>query len=182
MNLKEILVSVGDLSLNQLLMCQVANSYFKSADYKKNKAGITYDVLKIKDSYIKEMSIVKAKFLFESLKSVGVLTQDGHPTDKFNIVISKCGLKGGVPLVRQSNKPALERQQDFYNEVMSYKSEYPSKMLNEFYNYWGAIDRVKQTMRFEDQLYFETGKRLSTRLTWLKQNGSGSGNVLDQAI
>jgi hypothetical protein len=169
MNIKPILVSVGDLSLSQLLICQVANTYFKSANFKNTHYGITPDILMSNDEYIAKLGGAKTRFLFKALIDKGVITESGHPGTHFNLVINKVGIKSKpVAVSLDRSKPVLERQQDFMKAVFSYSASYPNSMLQEFFDYWGPIDQKLQTMRYEDKEYFELPKRLAM---WARRGG-----------
>lgn len=161
MNVKDIITTVGDLSLSQLLICQVANQYYKSADYKKNKVGIGVAILKAKDSYLRDQSDISLDFLIRKLSELRILTHLGHAGQHFDLVTKKAGVKSAAP-ERNFDKLVVIRQEEFMTEVRGFANKYPAKMLEEFGNWWGAINHPTQRMRFEDTPYFETGKRLAT--------------------
>lgn len=54
------------------------------------------------------------------------------------------------------------RKNEFINSLSEFKQQYSTDLLNSFYRYWSEKNTKKDTMRFEDQKYFEISKRLST--------------------
>ncbi|SFP92332.1 hypothetical protein [Parafilimonas terrae] len=60
------------------------------------------------------------------------------------------------------NKDIIERQNIFFDEVMSFKKTYDEGMLQQFFGYWTEKNTDKTKMRFETEKFFETAKRLST--------------------
>ena len=60
------------------------------------------------------------------------------------------------------------RKNDFIESLSKYKNEYSKEILNQFFRYWSEKNTQKDTMRFEDQKYFEISKRL---ITW-KRNAN----------
>lgn len=87
-----------------------------------------------------------------------------HPAD-FVKFVSDCGKikkeKGAKVLITSSIDV---RKQFFLKEVSEYKTcnegKYPVKIYNDFYKYWTENNGKK--MKFEDQKFFEIGKRLAT--------------------
>jgi DNA-binding transcriptional MocR family regulator len=58
------------------------------------------------------------------------------------------------------NKENIEvRRENFKKQVFEH-SQYDSKILNGFYNYWSELSWNKDKMRFEDERFFEIDKRI----------------------
>lgn len=87
-----------------------------------------------------------------------------HPAD-FVKFVQDCGKikkeKKATVLVTSSIEV---RKQFFLKDIATYKSEnegkYPTSIYNSFYKYWTESNGKK--MKFEDQKFFEIGKRLAT--------------------
>jgi len=60
-------------------------------------------------------------------------------------------------------KDIEERKKDFIESLSEFKNEYSKDILNSFFRYWTEKNTKKDTMRFEDQDYFDMSKRL---ITW----------------
>jgi hypothetical protein len=65
----------------------------------------------------------------------------------------------------KKKKLVEEKKQDLYNRIAEYANKYPKEMLREFYEYWTELNDKGNKMRFQDQKYFEVGRRL---VTWQK--------------
>ena len=66
-----------------------------------------------------------------------------------------------------------ERKNDFINLLSEFKEKYASSLLNDFFGYWSEINVKSDTMRFEDQKYFEISKRL---ITWKRNADKNEKN------
>lgn len=68
-----------------------------------------------------------------------------------------------------------ERKKLFYEQVGKFASQYQKDLLRAFFDYWTEVNKKGDKLRFEDQKYFEIGKRLAT---WYRNNKDkyGSGN------
>lgn len=68
-----------------------------------------------------------------------------------------------------------ERKKLFYEQVGKFASQYQKDLLRAFFDYWTEVNKKGDKLRFEDQKYFEIGKRLAT---WSRNNKDkyGSGN------
>lgn len=53
------------------------------------------------------------------------------------------------------------RKEHFLNALRPYISQYGSRMIDKFYNYWSEMNPSKTKMRFEQQKTWELGKRLA---------------------
>jgi hypothetical protein len=87
-----------------------------------------------------------------------------HPAD-FVKFVTDCGKmkKSRIPKVL-INSDLEVRKKFFLAEIAEYKmandSKYPTSIYNSFYKYWTESNGKK--MKFEDQKFFEIGKRLAT--------------------
>jgi predicted transcriptional regulator len=63
-----------------------------------------------------------------------------------------------------------DRKKKFQLLLKPYIEKYGNKMMNQFYSYWTELNKSKKKMRFEEQRFFEIGKRLST---WNSRNNKG---------
>lgn len=87
-----------------------------------------------------------------------------HPAD-FVKFVSDCGKIKKEKKVRLSSESPIEvRKQAFLSEIAEYKTinegKYPKKIYNDFYKWWTESNGKK--MKFEEQKFFEIGKRLAT--------------------
>ena len=66
-----------------------------------------------------------------------------------------------------------ERKNDFINLLSEFKDKYTSSLLNDFFGYWSEKNVKSDTMRYEDQKYFEISKRL---ITWKRNADKNEKN------
>lgn len=87
-----------------------------------------------------------------------------HPAD-FVKFVSDCGKvkKSKIPKVLITSDIEI-RKQFFLSEIAEYKTnnvyKYPTKIYNDFFRWWTESNGKK--MKFEEQKFFEIGKRLAT--------------------
>ncbi len=67
---------------------------------------------------------------------------------------------------KKDNKSIFLRKEDFYKEIIAFKNhnpcKYPFGLFDKFFTYWTEENKSKSKMRFEDQKFFDIGKRLAT--------------------
>jgi hypothetical protein len=77
----------------------------------------------------------------------------------------KKGGGGGGPAVAKSD---IEKAKDYLKESMlSYKDKYSREMLNEFFLYWTEGSQKNNKIRYQDEKFFDVGRRLAT---WANNN------------
>ena len=85
-----------------------------------------------------------------------------HPAD-FVKFVSDCG-KIKKEKVKIEEVALILRKNSFFSDLSNYKywneGKYPKDIYNKFYKYWTESNGKK--MKFEDQKFFEIGKRLAT--------------------
>lgn len=62
---------------------------------------------------------------------------------------------------KEEGKDIESRKTDFYNSLQGFMSQYSETTISDFFNYWTEPNK-KGNLRFEDQKYFDVGRRLST--------------------
>lgn len=55
-----------------------------------------------------------------------------------------------------------DRKKTFRDSLIPFKEKYGVDLLKEFFEYWTEMKVGKEKMRFEDQDYFDVGRRLGT--------------------
>jgi hypothetical protein len=77
----------------------------------------------------------------------------------------KKGGGGGGPAAAKSD---IEKAKDYLKESMlSYKDKYSREMLNEFFLYWTEGSQKNNKIRYQDEKFFDVGRRLAT---WANNN------------
>lgn len=109
------------------------------------------------------VTLVKWDKLQSEKKTVTGNQQANQQTDNKRITTTK------------EYKNIEERKKLFYEQVGKFASQYQKDLLRAFFHYWTEVNKKGDKLRFEDQKYFEIGKRLAT---WYRNNKDkyGSGN------
>ena len=68
----------------------------------------------------------------------------------------------------------INRKKIFREKVFA-NSQYNKELLNDFFNYWSETDRDEKCMKYENQDFFEIGKRL---LKWKKNEKRNYGKTI----
>lgn len=75
------------------------------------------------------------------------------------------------------DKDMEERREKFKKECESFNLIHTKEMINQFFEYWTELNKLKTKMKFELQQTFETSKRLTT---W-KNNNFGNKQTSNQS-
>ena len=65
------------------------------------------------------------------------------------------------------------REANFINEISVYKNEYPSDMLNNFFEYWSEPNKSKSRMKYESEKTWDLSRRLKR---WSNNNFGNNRN------
>jgi hypothetical protein len=128
---------------------------------------------------VNESGKITIKFLDEQLLDAGHISK----------VNSENGAKGGRPkgASNKEKKPTAKRNKSeskakktqielelelkielelnknkFLESLNDFTQTYDSKMLKQFFDYWTELNPAKTKMKFQDEKFFEVGKRLAT--------------------
>ena len=89
---------------------------------------------------------------------------------------------GGGHALTSAPKPTIlklsleERKEKFVNEVNE-QLDFDVGMRERFISYWTESNKTKTKLRFEDQKYFDTKRRLTT---WRSKDGQGQFASIDK--
>jgi hypothetical protein len=162
MDVKAVL-EVSDFMLSDLHVYVLAWRYFESKSYKAKKQPLSYMAIQALGD-----DMTPSQLRFESsvsrMEKALVFNYEG-PMDRFSWLAEALGIKKPKAKIA-SNKSLFDRKADFANSVKEHQSKYPMKMLEEFIGWWSESN-AKGVMRFEDQEFFEIGRRLAT---WAARN------------
>jgi hypothetical protein len=73
-------------------------------------------------------------------------------------------IKKGAAAAPAAKKTSVQEVKEALKEKMGeYKDKYPREMLNEFFLYWTESSQTKKDrLRYQDEKYFDVGRRLAT--------------------
>jgi hypothetical protein len=73
-------------------------------------------------------------------------------------------IKKGAAAAPAAKKASVQEVKEALKEKMGeYKDKYPREMLNEFFLYWTESSQTKKDrLRYQDEKYFDVGRRLAT--------------------
>ena len=71
----------------------------------------------------------------------------------------------------KKNTPTAARREVFHQECLSFVGLYDTQLLSDFYNYWSEVNEKTGKMRFQEERYWSTERRLKR---WVKNQYSSA--------